>query len=535
MILRKPYAFIIKHFRLLHLLLLGLLIYIFLDLNAINQLFASFQKTSTFIYAGGSAYIDELAYYAITAGLFFSGVAFWLLKEKKKPTALYLGMTIYFIVLYIGFGFLFNQLVLIQDKIFESDMIILVKDISFLLMVPLYIFIPLCFIRGIGFNIKQFNFSKDIQELQIVDKDSQEFELLIGQNNYKYFRTIRRALRETKYFVLENLFVISIIASILGVVLIGVGIHYYNEYLKRINEAEVISIDSISYIVNKSYITAKDFNGNKIKDGYKYVVVDMAFHNMSQEAKKLNLDLITLTDDRIIYYPTLNRNGKFYDLGVPYKEGQLIMANEIVEATLTFEIPASVRTRNFTLKVQYGLDASTKNVIAKYRNFAVNTMKIDIDEIVTKKKINEVISVDVVGQNKLNLTIKGYSLLDSYNSRYVSCNSLDHCEKLSSVIKPKNTVTDTMLMVDYNALIDENANFLRTFNTHNKMFRNYATIRYILYNKEYIEKAFIVTNSDVDNKVFFEVPRAINNAEYIELQLDFRDYLYIVPLKEKTE
>lgn len=535
MILRKPYAFIIKHFRLLHLIILGLLIYIFTDLNAINQLFNSLQKSSTYIYAGGSIYIDDLVYYAISVGLFLSGVAFWLLKEKKKPTALYLGMSIYFIVLYIGFFFLFGQLKLIENEIFESDRIILVKDIAFLLTIPLYVFVPLCFIRGIGFNIKQFNFSKDIEELKIVDKDSQEFELLIGQNNYKYLRTFRRAIRETKYFILENLFVISVIGGVLGVILLGVGIHYYNEYLKKINEAEVISINSISYIVNKSYVTAKDFNGNEIKENYKYVVVDMAFHNMSDESKSLNLDLITLTDGAIIYYPTLTKNGKFYDLGVPYKDGQLIMADEIVEATLAFEIPASVKTRNFTLKVQYAIDDSKPNVIAQHRNFAVNTMKIDIDEVVSKKKINETINVDVVGQNKLNLTITGYKLIDSYNNRYVSCSSLDDCKKLSSLIKPSNVVSNTMLEVDYKGLIDENANFLRTFNTYNKMFRNYAKIRYILYNKEYIIPATIVTNSDVDNKVFFEVPRGLYNANTIELYLDFRDYLYIIPLKEKTE
>lgn len=535
MILRKPYAFIIKHFRLLHLIILGILVYAFLDLNAINQLFANFQKTSTYIYAGGAAYIDTLVYSFLGVGLFLSAVAFWLLKEKKKPTGLYLGMSIYCLVLYVGFWFLFGQLELIQDKIFESDQIILVKDISFLLSIPMYIFIPLCFIRGIGFNIKQFNFSKDIEELQIVDKDSQEFELLIGQNNYKYLRTLRRAIRETKYFILENLFPISVIGGVLGVILLGVGIHYYNEYLKKINEAEVISINSISYIVNKSYVTAKDFNGNVIKDDYKYVVVDMAFHNMSDEPKSLNLDLITLTNGPLIYYPTLNRNGKFYDLGVPYKDKQVIMGDEIIEATLTFEIPASVRTRNFTLKVQYAIDDNSADVIAQYRNFAVNTMKIDIDEIETKKAINETINVDVVGQNKMTLTITGYSILDSYNNRYVSCKSLDSCRKLSSLITPSNIVSNTMLAVDYKSIIDENANFLRTFNTYNKIFKNYATIRYILYNKEYIIPAEIVTNSDVDNKVFFEVPRAINNASYIELQLDFRDYLYIVPLKEKTE
>ena len=50
------------------------------------------------------------------------------------------------------------------------------------------------------------------------------------------------------------------------IIYLSYNIYYYNQYLKKFSEAEVISVNQISYIVNRSYITEKDFNGNYIKD-----------------------------------------------------------------------------------------------------------------------------------------------------------------------------------------------------------------------------------------------------------------------------
>ena len=534
MILRKPYAFIIRHFRLIHMVMLIVLVYAFIDLNSVNSLFANLQATNTYTFANAMIYADNLAYWACVVTAIMSGVIFWLFKEKKKPTNLYLGIVIYSLVLMIGFAFLFGQLGQLQERLFEDDEIILVKDIAFLLSLPMYAFIPLCFIRGIGFNIKKFNFSKDIKELEIAGEDSAEFEVMVGQNNYKYFRAIRRIIRETKYFILENKFMLMMFGGVVLTILAGTGYYYYDAYMKRFSEAEVISVNQISYIVNKSYITEKDFNGNHIKNGYKYVVIDMAFHNVSREGKHLNLDLITLTNGKIIYYPTLTMNGKFYDLGVPYKDKQEIAAGEMIEATLAFEIPVGVSARNFTLRVQYELDETFDDVVMRYKNFAVSALNIDVEENVRQIKMKDKIASNVVNSNKVNLTINDYKLLDTYDNKYVTCKTIEDCRSHSSLIKTNNSVTSTMLVVDFDMNVDDKANMLRTFNTTNKLFNNYATVEYVTFNKKYTVKAKIVPNSDVKNKVFIEVPRNITNASSINLVLDFRDEKFEVALKEKA-
>lgn len=530
-ILRKPYAFIIKHFRMIHLIILGCLLFLIYDLNDIYHLFQQLQVTNTTLYTGANIYIDSIVYYFIIAALLMTGIVLWLLKEKKKPIKLYLFLFIYFILLLVGYSYLFSVLKTIQDEVVTLDAIILTKDIANLMILPGYLGICLCFIRGIGFNIKQFNFSKDIAELDIADKDSEEFEVLIGQNNYKYFRTIRRTIREIKYYILENKFAITCVIVGLLAIFSGFGIYYYNQYLKRLGEEEVTSVNGISYIVNRSYITKNDFKGQEVRNGYKYVVVEMRMHNSTDEDKKLDLELINLTDGDLIYRPTLTKNSKFYDLGVPYKEDQYIKSYEDINVTLAFEIPSSVKTRNFTLRVQYKIESNMDKVVARYRNFAVNTFNADVEDILNNKNMNETINIDTVSRNKFSLTINSYQLRDSYNNRFVVCSEDLTCKSVSRVIKPNSTTKSTMLVVNYTGIMYDDANFTKTFNTYNKIFSNYATVIYKIGSKEYKEPVNIVAMSDVDGKVFIEIDRRIMNATNISLYFDFRNEKYEVPLK----
>lgn len=530
MVLKKPYAFIIRHFRMIHLMMLACLAYLLLVARDINQLFTSLQSTSTYIYVGASSYINTSVYYIIFIFLFLTGVVYWLLREKKKPTKLYLFLIIYAIVLIVLFYYEFNLLSRLQENVIEADELILGRDISLICSLPNYVFIVFCFIRGIGFNIKQFNFSKDIEELEIADKDSAEFEVLIGQNNYKYFRFIRRTIREIKYYILENIFPISVFCGLLVLFFVGYGVYYYNQYMKKMDEFESSSIDNITYTVRNSYITSRDFNGNEISDRYKYVVVELTFYNSSEETKTLNLDKISLANGSLSYHPTLIRNQKFYDLGLAYNDGDTISPFESLDATLTFEIPKSVSSRNFTLRVNYGLDTSRDKVMSRYRNFNVAAKQIDKKAETINLNVNEPMNVDIIGKNKLDLTITGYDIIDSFDNRYVVCESVNSCLPLSSIIKPSRLSSETMLVLNYRGNMYEDANITKTLGTYNKIFENYCTIKYEVFNKKYSIKANVVVNSEVDGKIFITMDRKLVSASKITLDFNFRDTTYEIPI-----
>ncbi len=485
------------------------------------------------IYTGGVNYINNIVYYVILVVMALSGIVYWLLREKKKPTILYLATLIYFTILLFVYAYIFNLLQVLSNEMVEMDRILTARDISLLISLPQYVLFVFCFIRGIGFNIKQFNFSKDIAELQIASQDSAEFELLIGQNNYRYMRTIRRAIRETKYYILENKLAISAISIIILLISGGIGIYYYNQYLKSFKESELISVNSISYVVNKSYLTAYDYNGNLIRDGYKYVVVDMTFYNSSLEDKYLNLDLITLKDGDLIYYPTLTKNSKFYDLGVPYGEKEIIESQEYLSRTLTFEIPSSVKTKNYILRVQYDISSTNSgNVVAQYRNFDVKATPIDTENQIRDYQVQELINSDIVGKNRFSLTISGYEIMDSYDNKFIRCTSVSSCKPISSIISATaHSSEKTMLVIDFKGMMYDEANFTKTFNTYNKIFKNYAAIKYTYYDRDYTEFVDLASNDLVDGKIFALIDRKITNASAITLELYFRNETYRIPLK----
>lgn len=531
MILKKPYAFIIRHFRAIHLTMLACIAFLMWSASDISDFFHTLQATNTYTYPDAVIYVNNIVYIVALILLFLVGIVYWLLTEKKKPTKLYLYVLAYTVFVIVGYALLFYLLRAVSEGIIESEQVILGKDVAVIITYPGYFAAIICFIRGIGFNLKQFNFSKDIEELEIVDKDSEEFEVLIGKNNYKYFRLIRRTIREAKYYLLENIFVLKCIAGVIVIMIIGYGIYYYNNYLKELKSQESSIVDGISYTVRNSYITSKDYNGYLVQEDYKFIVIDMSFHNLTEEPIALDLKKISLSYRQLVYYPVLNRNSRFYDLGAPYTYDEKIKPGETLDATLTFRVPSSMTARNFKLRVRSGIDSSGNNILERYKLFTVSAKRIDEDNTVFSKSVNETINTNAVGINTYSLTIRGFALRDSYDNKYVLCRDTVNCTILSKVIIPDKKSENTMLVIDYEDVITDDAVFTKKFDTTNKIFANYCLISYKIGTKVFTQKADIVSNSNVDNKVFINVDRKILGATDYTLTFNFRDNTFIIKLK----
>lgn len=258
----------------------------------------------------------------------------------------------------------------------------------------------------------------------------------------------------------------------------------------------------------------------------------MTFYNGSMMDKFLDLDKITIANGKLYYHPTLTKNGKFYDLGVPYANKQLINAGEYLDATLTFEIPVSVNSNNFTLRVQYALDSVLDNVVARYKNFDIKVQNIDKNINTYKVDTTSAIETNVVNKNKLSLTINNYNLMDTYDNKYVVCKKGGECQTISSLITTPSITRETMMVVDFKGSFYEDSNFTKVFNTYNKIFANYAYLRYKVYSNEYYDKVEMLMDYDVSGKVFIRVDRRIMNASQISLEFKFRNNTYVVELKK---
>ena len=140
MILRKPYAFLIKHFKLIHLIITGILV------------FLTYQNREVYLFLkkcienGGNrfdalSYIDYsiYIYIFIVLGLFF--IVFWLLKYKDKPRLLYVFSIIYYVALGIFMFVTFSYLTDMINNVINPKTVRLYRDIMSIAMLFQYYFI----------------------------------------------------------------------------------------------------------------------------------------------------------------------------------------------------------------------------------------------------------------------------------------------------------------------------------------------------------------------------------------------------------
>ena len=91
------------------------------------------------------------------------------------------------------------------------------RDIMLIFLCFQCFIIVIMFIRGLGFDIKKFNFGKDIHELNLTDEDGEEIEVDVKIDTNKLFRGIRKSKRELGYFFNEYKVIILGIITIIVV------------------------------------------------------------------------------------------------------------------------------------------------------------------------------------------------------------------------------------------------------------------------------------------------------------------------------
>ncbi len=103
MIVRKPYAFLIKNFRIIHGILFLMLIYIGIRSLKIYSFFDSYAKNHYFTPSANlvSNHINIFMFVAAVLIILFSAAIFYLLSVKKKNRSIYLFLCLYYIGLIV--------------------------------------------------------------------------------------------------------------------------------------------------------------------------------------------------------------------------------------------------------------------------------------------------------------------------------------------------------------------------------------------------------------------------------------------------
>lgn len=325
MVLRRPYAFLIKHFRLIHLVILAILVYLGLKCRSIYSYLNSVIITSTNRY-DAPQYISYWMILLIFLSIALMAIIYLLLKYKDKPRKMYIASIVVYAVLGVFLFLLFAYIGEFTRNLVDTKTIRFYRDILLIIMLFQAVIILLMAVRAFGFDIKKFDFNRDAQELNATSSDSEEVEINTKIDTTNIVRSFNKGQREFGYYLKEFK---GYVIVILMVLLIIIGYKTYNFFtttFKSYGEGDVIGENKIIKIVDSYYDSSTNKN---------YVIISFNIYKFGKP-DRFTVENMVLHIGRDKYTPNKNICSKYSKLGVCYKK-QLITNNE-VNYILTYEV-----------------------------------------------------------------------------------------------------------------------------------------------------------------------------------------------------
>ena len=533
MILKKPYAFLIKYFKIIHILLAILLGYLAFKINDIVRFFNDFVKSGFYSSLSGLAneYINLLMYFAVILILAITIFIYLLMRYKKKSTKFYVALISYYLFIFVILSVTFGIFQTLEKGGVDAQLARLYRDLSLLISLPQYFFIIYTLMRGLGFNLKKFNFQLDLKEMEINQDDDEEIELNIDVDTYKAKRYVRRSFREFKYYVIENTFFFTIIVSVIGVILSTVVFLNVNVYNKVYKENKVFTHKTFNLKINNSYLSNTDYKGKTLVSGKYYLILDINIVNKSASSAllKLNDFHLKINDDNI--YPTKNKINSFTDIGTPYK-GDKLKGGTMGDYILVFELDEENVRSSYTLKLLDSITYEVGDIKTKYKTIKLTPQKLNKVENVGTYKQQEKISLkDSILKNS-TLSITSYDITKTYEYNYNFCIE-ENCRISKDIVTPNyNKGTgNTLLVLDYKLSLDKQLDYTKELKNESDFFSHFVKIRYVLNDKEYIDDIVNLTPDNLEDKIVLQVNEKIRQSKDVELIITIRNKEYRVTIK----
>ena len=530
MVFRKPYAFLIRNFKIIHIILGIFAAYLVYKTTSIVTFFRAFATTSTIqTYNLASNYINFFMYGVTILVIGLSIIIYLLMNSKDKKTTFYIATISYYSLLLIMFSVAFSILSTIETQLVSQEAARVYRDISLIIYLPQLYFVIYFFFRGFGFDIKKFNFGKDLDdEFEIDEKDREEVEIVLGDDSYKVKRWLRRFVREFKYYIKENTFIFMSI-TVLVLIIIGTSIFMNRSvYTQRVREGSTFTYRAFTLTALDSMVTNLDFNGNVLVEGSYFLLVN--FNVRANVTSEMDMrDFRLMVGDEIIF-PTFNRREHFIDFGTPYVGGTLLAGTER-DYMLIFELDESLVRSNYRLRIVNNLDFRIGEIIPSYRDLRLNPVLVNTVTSEGRFTLNQEINLNNSNLGESRLAIHYYQITSRYSYNYEFCIA-DECTQLSGSVTVDSFASGrrTLLVLGYDITLAD-SNYKNNIRHNRQLFFHFATIRYRING---VDRFANVTNRTPDrfaNTVVMQTSADIARAEAIDLIITIRNRQYIVTLK----
>lgn len=537
MILRKPYAFFIKYFRLIHVVMTLLSSYLMYKTTIVIVYFKEFMASGAIIANANSAsqLFNFLMFFVPFLIIIISILVLSVLYLKKKPLTFYVINILTYIVIIILYNFVYGTIVQMETTVLHARTIRLAHDFLLIVFIAELATTIRAFIYSTGFDIKKFNFGEDLAELEVDEEDREEFEVGLEIDVNKAHRKLRRKYRFSRYVYIENKFLIDV--GVLVFIASTLFLIYFNTniYNKTYAEGNAFTTMDYSMRINKSYITTKNYKNIQVTSkNNSLLILEIELKKHSILKKKLDEARTQLViDKKKFYHKNMYRDGMI-DLGRSYEGNEI--PNEFARYILIYEIPNKYVKNKMIFKYLDDINYLKGELRPKYINVKLSPKNINEIKKVKQYKIGEAIDLKNSILDDTKIVINDFKVADQFRLDYKFCVNLTECYDSYEYIKTDifNVNKKTLIKINGNISWDDKLpiipikslyNFLNTFGSieyevNGKLKRQnliVGEIRPLKYKKQ--DEYFIEVNDD------------IKFADKVNIVLNIRDYKYVYKLK----
>ena len=519
MIIRKPYAFLIKHFKRIHIFMLILCCYVYYKTMQTRSFITEFLELESYdaYYEPVTKYASLLAIIAIIVLIFLSGTLIVLLRHKKKPWKLYIIPFFSYIFLFISFV-LAITLFASYDRDAGTTGIRAINDLTFMSTIPQYVIVVILLIRVFGLDLNKFDFKADQEFLELSKDDREEIEISVNVDKESFRRLYKKLLRNINYFYQEHKFICNVIITILVVVLVILIYRFIFITHKSYKQGDVIETNGYTVTIHHSYFTDKDYHGKVISKASDFVVLDVTIKNNAQ-SREVNLNRFHVMNRTENYTQTYATYGTdFQDLGEPVDK--LTLANDESERILLiFKVDKDLNPNKFVL--YYQEINNNKPYLRK--------IKLDIEDCSEIKRLEtKVIGEEEtikMGDDEIYFSIEEAKLLPSTTYNTWNCASRNDCFSQPNQLAARNG--NLILQIFFAStgfsgkeFVDFSLEYGKIVYIDNKGKRSETSISDAVRGKKYI-----------GNYMYFEVPQKLQDANKIRLEYTVRNREYVYRVK----
>ena len=525
MVLRKPLAFLIKHFKFIHFLLAAICIYLIYKTSSILVFFNEYMASSATVLSTQVAgiYVTPFMCFLILVMLLGSTLILTILRLKEKPTKFYIYHIFAYVIVLAIFLYSYTILETLEDKLLEIQTLELCRDLIMISILLQNVSLMWLGIRAVGFDIKSFHFNENLDELQIDEKDNEEFEVDLDVDKHVYTRYYRKMKRFIRYMVKENKLLVTLS------ILIVIGISCYIVYLNHGVYEEELTLNQTfrtnEFIINieNSYYTNTDYKNNILKEDTGFVILRINVKNATTLEKVLKTGRFSLLIGDYTYHETTEYKDKFIDLGITYLSQPIIKEGKTY--LLTFPIADTLKNKKMILKYMDTNDLEIN----------INVTPFDL----TQQRLGTTISVtgdmdfSETPLKKSILNIREVTFANEFKIPYQYCYD-EKCYDSYEYIKSSDKTSKTLVKLIGTLNVDESLN-IGIRNDIHKLIGYYGSF---IYKKNGQEKKVTgnfkrvyPTKTKGVEEYYIEVDKEVLTAEEVSLVLNMRGYIYTYRLK----